>query len=83
MVMRIIRWIISIFTKHKRGVIAGAAGLGAAGAGAGLFNAHKAKKINRQALDIQQAALERHEQAYHPRRDGFHQQLYPRAPERA
>ena len=64
MVMRIIRWIISIFTKHKRGVIAGAAGLGAAGAGAGLFNAHKAKKINRQALDIQQAALERHEQAY-------------------
>lgn len=64
MVMRIIRWIISIFTKHKRGVIAGAAGLGAAGAGAGLFNAHKAKKINRQALDIQRAALERHEQAY-------------------
>lgn len=64
MIMRIIRWIISFFTKHKRGVIAGAAGLGAAGAGAGLFNAHKAKKINRQALDIQRAALERHEQAY-------------------
>lgn len=64
MIMRIIRWIISFFTRHKRGVIAGAAGIGAAGAGVGIFNAHKAKKINRQALDIQQAALERHEQAY-------------------
>ena len=64
MIMRIIRWIISFFTKHKRGVIAGAAGLGAAGVGAGIFNAHKAKKTNQKALDIQQAALERHEQAY-------------------
>lgn len=64
MIIRIIRWIISFLTKHKRGVIAGAAGLGTAGAGAGIFNAHKAKKINRQALDIQQAALERHEQAF-------------------
>lgn len=63
-IMRIIRWIISFFTKHKRGAIIGAAGIGAAGAGAGIFNAHKAKKINRQALDIQQAALEKHEQAY-------------------
>lgn len=64
MIMRIIRWILSFFMKHKRGAIIGAAGLGAAGAGAGIFNAHKAKRINRQALSIQQAALERHEQAY-------------------
>lgn len=64
MIMRIIRWIISFFTRHKRGAIAGAAGLGAAGAGAGIFNAHKAKKINRRALEIQQTALDRHEQAY-------------------
>ena len=64
MVMRIIRWIISFFTRHKKGVIVGAAAIGGAGAGAGIFNAHKAKKINRQALDIQQNALEKHEQAY-------------------
>ena len=64
MIMRIIRWIISFFTRHKKGVIVGAAATGGAGAGAGIFNAHKAKKINRQALDIQQNALERHEQAY-------------------
>ena len=64
MIMRIIRWIISFFTRHKKGVIVGAAAIGGAGAGAGIFNAHKAKKINRQALDIQQNALERHEQAY-------------------
>ena len=64
MIMRIIRWIISFFTRHKKGVIVGAAAIGGAGAGAGIINAHKAKKINRQALDIQQNALERHEQAY-------------------
>ena len=64
MIRRIIRWIISFFTRHKKGVIVGAAAIGGAGAGAGIFNAHKAKKINRQALDIQQNALERHEQAY-------------------
>ena len=64
MIMRIIRWIISFFTRHKKGVIVGAAAIGGAGAGAGIFNAHKAKKINRQALDIQQNALEKHEQAY-------------------
>lgn len=64
MIRRIIRWIISFFTRHKKGVIVGAAAIGGAGAGAGIFNAHKAKKINRQALDIQQNALEKHEQAY-------------------
>ena len=64
MIRRIIRWIISFFTQHKKGVIVGTAAIGGAGAGAGIFNAHKAKKINRQALDIQQNALERHEQAY-------------------
>ena len=53
-IMWIIRKIISFFTRHKRGVIVGAAGIGATGAGVGIFNAHKAKKINRQALDIQQ-----------------------------
>ena len=64
MIRRIIRWIISFFTRHKKGVIVGAAAIGGAGAGAGIFNAHKAKKTNRQALDIQQNALEKHEQAY-------------------
>lgn len=64
MIRRIIRWIISFFTQHKKGVIVGTAAIGGAGAGAGIFNAHKAKKINRQALDIQQNALEKHEQAY-------------------
>ena len=64
MIMRIIRWIISFFTRHKKGVIVGAAAIGGAGAGAGIYNAHKAKKINRQALDIQQNELERHEQVY-------------------
>ena len=64
MIMRIIRWIISFFTRHKKGVIVGAAAIGGAGAGAGIFDARKAKKINPQSLDIQQNALERHEQAY-------------------
>lgn len=63
-IKRIIRWIISFIKQHKRGAIVGAAGIGGAGAGIGLFNANKAKKINRQALNIQQAALEKHEQAY-------------------
>jgi len=62
--MRIIKWIISFFTRHKRGVTVGAVAIGGAGAGAGFFNAHKANKINRQALDIQQNVLKRHEQAY-------------------
>ena len=32
MIMRIIRWIISFFTRHKKGVIVGAAAIGGAGA---------------------------------------------------
>ena len=63
-IMRIIKWIIKFLSQHKRGVIAGAAGIGAAGAGAGIFGAHKAKKINRQALKIQQDALKMHERSY-------------------
>lgn len=68
-IMRIIRWIIDFFAEHKRGAIIGAAGIGAAGAGAGIFNAHKAKKITQQALDIQKEALEKHEQAYQETQD--------------
>lgn len=68
-IMRIIRWVIKFFVKHKRSVIIGAASIGAAGSGVGIFNAQKAKKINRQALDIQQTALERHERAYQETQD--------------
>jgi len=64
MIMRFIRWIINFFTKYKRGVIAGAAGIGATGVGVGAVNAHQAKRINKQALEIQQAALNKHDQTY-------------------
>ena len=60
-IIRIIKWIISFIMKHKRGALIGAAGFGGAGAGIGLFKAHKAKKINRRALEIKNAALERYE----------------------
>ena len=63
-IIRFFKWIFSFFTKHKKGVIAGAAGIGLAAGGAGVVNAQQAKKINKQALEIQQAALEKHEKAY-------------------
>lgn len=63
-IIRFFKWLFSFFTKHKKGVIAGAAGIGAAGIGAGAVNAHQAKKINKQALEIQQAALDKHDQSY-------------------
>ena len=60
-IIRIIKWIISFIMKHKRGTLIGAVGIGGAGAGIGLFKAHKAKKINRRALEIKNAALEKYE----------------------
>ena len=62
-IMRIIQWIINFIKGHKRGALIGAAGFCGAGAGLGLFKAHKAKKINRQAIEIKRAALEKYELA--------------------
>ncbi|MCR5809058.1 MAG: hypothetical protein K6G56_05800 [Clostridiales bacterium] len=60
----IIKKLLSWLKEHTIGVILAALGIGVAAGTKGAVDAHKAKKINRQALDIQQAALERHEQAY-------------------
>lgn len=60
LIKKIIEWI----KEHIFGVIAGAAVIGAGAGAAGIANAHKAKKINKEAIAIQQAALEKHELAY-------------------
>lgn len=63
-IVTIIKKVLSWLKDHTIGVILTALGIGAAAGTKGAVDAHKAKKINRQALDIQQAALEKHEQAY-------------------
>ena len=63
-IVTVIKKFLSWLKEHTIGVILTALGIGVATGIKGTADAHKAKKINRQALDIQQAALERHEQAY-------------------
>ena len=63
-IVTIIKKVLSWLKDHTIGVILTALGIGVAAGTKGAVDAHKAKKINRQALDIQQAALERHENAY-------------------
>lgn len=63
-IVTIIKKLLSWLKDHTIGVILTALGIGVAAGTKGAVDAHKAKKINRQALGIQQAALERHEQAY-------------------
>lgn len=64
MIIRFIKWILSFLKGHKKEVIAGGIGIGAALGGVGVVNAHKAKKINKRALAIQQEALCRHDSEY-------------------
>ena len=64
LIVRFLKRLFSLFAKHPRGVIAGAAAAGAAGVAAGGIQAHKAKKINKRALEIQNEALEKHDRAY-------------------
>lgn len=64
MIIKIIRVIIKWLREHLLGVLAGSAAVGGAAAGVGAYNAHKAKKINKQAIEIQNAALEKHDLAY-------------------
>lgn len=63
-IVTVIKKFLSWLKEHTIGVILTALGIGVTTGIKGTADAHKAKKINRQALDIQQAALERHEQAY-------------------
>lgn len=63
-IISIIKAILKWLREHIWGVLAGSAAIGVAGAGAGAYNAHKAKKINKEAIDIQNAALEKHNRAY-------------------
>ena len=63
-IVTIIKKVLSWLKDHTIGVILTALGIGVAAGTKGAVDAHKAKKINRQALDIQQAALERRENAY-------------------
>lgn len=62
--IRIIRVVIKWLREHLIGVLAGSAAVGGATAGVGAYNSHKAKKINKEALEIQNAALEKHDRAY-------------------
>lgn len=62
--MSIIRAIIKWVREHLRVVLAGSAVFGGAAAGVGAYNAHKAKKINKEAIEIKNAALEKHDRAY-------------------
>lgn len=64
MIIMLIKKLIAWIKDHAKAIIFGAAGAGAVAAGAGVANAHKGKKINKRALSIQQAALERHESTY-------------------
>ena len=59
-ILKIIKWI----KEHIFGVLLGSAGAGAAAAGVGIHNARKAKRINKNAVAIQEAALEKHDNAY-------------------
>lgn len=64
MIITIIKKALSWLKNHTIGVLLAALGLGVTAGTKGIIDAYKAKKINRQALDIRQAALERHERAY-------------------
>lgn len=61
MIFKFFKWLFSLMKKHPKGIIAGAAGIGAAGGGAGLFAARKAKKTNKKALKIKQDALDKYD----------------------
>lgn len=63
-IVSFIKKVLSWLKDHTIGVILTALGIGVTAGTKGAVDAHKAKKINRQALDIQQEALERHQQAY-------------------
>lgn len=60
LVKKLLLWI----KDHTIGVILVSLGIGTVATTKGLYDAHKAKKINRQALDIKNAAIERHEIAH-------------------
>ena len=63
-IVTFIKKVLSWLKDHTIGVILTALGIGVTAGAKGAVDAHKAKKINRQALDIQQEALERHQQTY-------------------
>lgn len=65
LLFKVLKWIFSWFVKHPRKALVGAGVLSLGAAATGGVKAHKAKKINKKAQAIQQAALEKHEKAYH------------------
>ena len=64
MLIKLIQKFIKWLRDNAAKVLFGAAGAGAAAAGVGAYQAHKAKKVNQKALAIQKAALEKHDLAY-------------------
>lgn len=64
MILKIIKWILSWLKGHKKEVVVFGGVVGSGAAGAGLVNAHNAKKINKRALSIQQETLQRHDREY-------------------
>lgn len=64
LIVKALKSLFSFLKKHPKAVITTAAGIGTATAAAGTYSAHKAKKINKKALQIQQEALDKHEREY-------------------
>ena len=64
MISKLIAKVLEWLKDHTIGVLLTALGIGVAGATAGGVEAHKAKKINKRALSIQQEALDKHEEQY-------------------
>lgn len=64
MLLKILKAIISWLVKHPKTTLLSAGAIAAGPTVAGGVNAHKAKKLNKKARAIQQAALEKHEKEY-------------------
>ena len=64
LLLKLLKKLLSFFVRHSKITLFGGAAVAVGTAVPGGINAHKAKKINKEALSIQRAALEKHDNAY-------------------
>lgn len=64
MLLKILKMIVSWLVRHPKTTLLSAGAIATGPTVAGGVNAHKAKKLNKKARAIQQAALEKHEKEY-------------------
>lgn len=64
MIIKLLLKALGWLKEHVKEFLAVALGIGVAAAADGAVNAHKAKKINKKAIEIQEAAIHRHSDAY-------------------